>query len=178
MEKIQLKSAFRFIPVFIFLAFSESLIFAQTADYFPLQIGNKWLYNWERHNGTITREIIDTLSINNNLYYLMLEEQNSSFWGIDTLFNFYRQDSVNRIWVAHPYTLKETLTTMQFNRAPCLIDSTYDPVNNLTRVTTLQDTNFTVNTPAGTFYHCYYFNSLLVEITLTLLIFTRLILAW
>lgn len=137
---------------------------AQNADYFPLQIGNKWVYNWQGVEGYISREIIDTLTINDNLYYSLLEEQDSSFWGKDTLFYFYRKDSLNRVWFAHPNTFNENLTTIQFNRSPGLIECTYDSINNLTNVTILKDTNYTVITPAGTFYNCYYFYSLLVEI--------------
>jgi len=158
-----MKPASYLVATFFLIQFN-TILYAQKADYFPLEIGNKWIYDWEGLNGQITRELVDTLSINNNLYYCLLEEQNSPLWGKDTLFYFYRKDSLERVWVAHPNTLKESLTKLQFNRPPGLIDSTYDSINNLTRVTTLQDTNYTVNTPAGTFHHCYYFNYLLVEI--------------
>ena len=152
------------LAAIFFIQFFAASLYTRTADYFPLQIGNKWLYDWAAFDGIITWEIIDTLTINNRLYYLLLEEKDTPFWGKDTLLYFYHQDSQNRVWFAHPITFKETLTTRQFNRSPGLIECTYDSVNNLTRVTTLQDTNYTVFTPAGTFYHCYYFNFLLVEI--------------
>ena len=138
--------------------------YAQTEDYFPLQVGNKWIYDREGVDGYVLHEVVDTLLIHKNLYYSMYKEMYSPIWGTSTLFYYYRKDSLNQVWFAHPKTLEESLTFLRFHRAPGLIDCDYDSINHLTTVTILRDTGFTAITPAGTFNHCYYFYSLLVEI--------------
>ena len=59
---IKMKPA-RYLVATFFLIQFNAILYAQKADYFPLEIGNKWIYDWEGFNGQITGELVNTLSI-------------------------------------------------------------------------------------------------------------------
>jgi len=129
-------------------------------DYFPLQVGNRWVYQhideFYLHECDI-REIIDSVQINNKHYFYFREKNTGLTW-----FNYYymRKDSANQVWVfdgEHP-----EIITHKFNLSPgsCWIDSS----RYLTYRITLESTDEIVSTPAGQFDSCYYFNTLIEEL--------------
>ena len=132
-------------------------------DYFPLQIGNKWIYSnssgMEQKGYEIT-QIIDTTRFNENLYYCI-----SQIIDNRKLENTYcRIDAQNQVWYFNTNKKEEELSYLRFDISPGLICTTYDSVNNLTRKVFLLDTNRIESTPAGTFKNCYYFHTILEEI--------------
>jgi len=130
-------------------------------DYFPLQVGNRWVYQHLDEfylNECDIRKIIDSVQINNKHYFYFQEKNAGLTW-----FTYYynRKDSANQIWVfdgEHPENI-----THKFNLSPgsCWIDSS----RYLTYRTTLVSTDEIINTPAGQFDSCYYFIYLIEELS-------------
>ncbi len=158
------------IVLFILVQFNS--FFAgesEKPDYFPLQIGNKWVYEHTELPKEITTrfnivEIIDTTTINNKKYY-NYSEIVGSFWGYSSkFFGYWHIDSLKQVWSYNPKTHKEEIF-LGFNYPlGQTIVMKYDSSNNFTYTLTLMDTNETVLTSAGKFNHCLYFRTEIVEI--------------
>jgi len=142
--------------LFIFLT---SLCFGQ--DYYPLQIGNRWVYTHSERPALDVIEIVDTTRINENLYYKYKETQ---IIHNQTFYSYVRKDSLNRVWRAKQETQEEFLTFLWFDHPPGLIAIEYDSISGLTYVHTLEDTADIISTPAGVFQHCYHFRGYIEEI--------------
>lgn len=133
-------------------------------DYFPLQIGNKWVYLHLDRPIFEVIEIVDTTRINRNLYYCWREKYllNSSL--VYSSDSFLRKDSSEQVWYAKKETGEEFLSWLRFNVAPGIIGTEYDSLNGLTYTFALLDTGWIQPTPAGIFKHCYYFKTTIEEI--------------
>lgn len=138
-------------------------------SYFPMHIGDKWIYeHTELPNYVTTRfnfiEIIDTVTINNKKYYIN-SEIIGSYWGYeDPFYGYTHLDELNQVWHYNPKKNTEEVN-IGFNlQLGQTIVTKYDTTNHFTYTLTLMDTNATVETPAGIFRHCLYLQSEIVEI--------------
>jgi len=156
------------IFIILILVYSISFSKPEKPDYYPLHIGDKWIYEHTELPPNVTTrfntiEIIDTTTINYKLYFLC-QEQIGSFWGYDPYgYGYFHKDSLNQLWFVNYYTKKER-KSIDFNRTPGLVSTYFDSVNNMTTKNALLDTNDLQITPAGIFYDCYHFWSETVEI--------------
>ena len=140
---------------FLFIFCGAKVCFGQ--DYFPLKIGNQWIYGFSGLTGYSKIEIVDTMRIGQYLYYQTFEQQSDLDWPV---YAYYRKDSLNQVLVYDnsegeyiTYKLNATVGT-----------SWYKYSENFTYRTTLVDTCDIITTPAGIFQHCYQFNTLIEEL--------------
>lgn len=139
-----------FIIIFIFQTNAQ--------DYYPLQIGNKWVYERGDQVGFDVYEIIDTTSINNRCYFKF--ENRSTLR--EELFYFYRRiDSLNQV-VEPIYESDKEYIRYKLDVSQGTFWIQYP--NQFTYRTTLEDTSGTVWTPIGDFYPCHYYTILIVEL--------------
>jgi len=129
-------------------------------DYFPLQVGNRWVYqhldDFHLHEYDI-REIIDSVRIEQKLYFYFCEKNAGTNW---FYYYYLRKDSANQIWVFDGENPENITHKFSLSLDSCWIDSS----RYFTYRTTLVSTEEIVNTPAGQFDSCYYFISLIEEL--------------
>jgi hypothetical protein len=126
-------------------------------DYFPLQVGNRWVYDLSGWQGYSSWEIIDTTRINNKVFYCFYKHDTYIDWPI---FTYYRTDSLNQIWIRGG--LNDEHIVYKLNVV--VGTSWYKYFDDLTYISTLVDTNAVIYTPAGLFRNCYEYNTTIEEI--------------
>lgn len=125
------------------------LLFSSEADssYFPLSLGNSWEFSSDF--GLQTEMILDTATINNNLYYgLSLDSSHTLYW---------LRESAGQVFCLEPNNIHEFLL-FDFNMQPG--DSIILPAGfgcSFGVKIHLKGKDDTIITPTDTFYNCYHF---------------------
>lgn len=117
-------------------------------DYFPLHVGNYWIYE-ERNEGIqpdIKAMISDSVVINNKTYYIGGLVMISGEWK----YNKVRKDSLGRIF---GFNEADSSDVLVYDFAANAGDTFVFPTNNYNSqvILQLQGKNGTLETPAGTF---------------------------
>ncbi|MDZ7723080.1 MAG: T9SS type A sorting domain-containing protein [candidate division KSB1 bacterium] len=152
------KAIIRYSFTFIFFVLCKT---TYGQDYFPLEIGNRWIYERTDINGYDIYEITDTVSMNDKDYYCFYVRTIGSPWGEETHFEYYRKDSLNQVWIKS-YTPQDEHIVYKLNVPQGAVWHYH--FNDFTYKYTLMDTGVVIHTPAGLFEHCYYYNTLIEEI--------------
>ena len=155
--KIQLNISITFI-LYFFPAITAHAQVIQDSSYFPLAIGNQWIYTTIDSIYTDTTAVIDTQRVEGNLYYglsyysgypfyIWFRKENEKVYIVDTLAE--RLDPVN----VEEYLLYDFgADTMQSWVVPVSGNLNCDYGGTISLVTK----SAVVLTPAGTFLNCYY----------------------
>ena len=145
--------------IFLSLLLSN-LIFSQTQDsisYFPLAIGNKWVYKMVDYPDTNTVTVEDTQRVNGKLYYSIREFSH----------NWYREDS-NKVYIVDTSAIRlDTSDIREYLLYDFSADtseswdvSLSDMITNciLGGTLKLKNKNESVTTPIGVFSKCCLFS--------------------
>ena len=160
-----MKTKLHFFLFFILSSLLGCTTTAQTiqdSSFFPLAIGNKWIYQNGNHTYSDTVTVVDTQQVSGKLYYAV--QQHSSY-----RYLWFRNDS-NKVYMVDtvavrldPSNVREYLLydfsaalednwTVTFSSNVGIIDCDYGGK------ITLKSKNDTMITPTGTFTHCYSFS--------------------
>lgn len=145
----------KILILYILLQFNS--LFAQEPekpDYFPLQIGNKWVYRDFNTPGSEYTKIVDTLIFYNKKYYKFLYHSAERDYNT---FSYYRKDTLNLVW--HTDSLDSLKDDDLLFKLDAHLGETWFPYHDSSTVTTLADTNYEIYSDIGPLTNCYFFSS-------------------
>ncbi len=126
-------------------------------DYFPLQVGNRWVFDLLGWPGYSSQEIEDTTRINEKVYYRFCTHETGLNW---PFYTYYRSDSLGQVWIKGGPDGEHIVYKLA---VPAGTDW-YKHFDDLTYHLTLIDTSSVVSTPAGLFMNCYEYQTTIEEI--------------
>ncbi len=146
---------------FVVVLLINTSLFPQTLDdlsYFPLNVGNQWIYEHSDHSMTDTVVVADTQRVDNKLYYAVKENYDRYLWFRKDNEKYYIVDTL--AFKLDPSNIKEYLlydfgaqTGQSWNTplTSILLDCEYSGT------VFLNSKKDTAVTPYGTFDSCYAF---------------------
>ncbi|GEM_PF-2928547 len=143
-----------FIIIFFFMIDTAK---GNGQDYFPLQVDNRWVFYLSGWPGYSSREIDDTIRINEKVYYRFCTHETGLNW---PFYTYYRLDSLDQVWIKGGPDGEHIVYKLA---VPAGTDW-YKHFDDLTYHLTLIDTSSVVSTPAGLFVNCYEYQTTIEEI--------------
>lgn len=142
----------KYIKLIIAAVIFSNIGFTQS-DYFPLEIGNYWNYEY-MYNYPINyqNEVVDTVTFGENRYFKVESELNNRTY-------YYRVDTTEKLYKYNFNTSSDVLIAdFQMETGDSVIVFTYDDtLHTYMHCTSTQGTLITTPTTSDTFYNCYSF---------------------
>jgi len=154
---MQTKLYFRKLKILNFLILTTLIFIKENCfcqDYFPLHIGNYWIYKRRDFREGYDRvEIIDTMKVNKNTYFIFREEYDG---GYDYWYEYYRKDEDNQVL---SLSLRDSVEVIMYKLGVPVHSYWYINKDTESEIkVTLENTNSIQYTIAGVFDSCYYYS--------------------